>query len=422
MGIIENQHIAKRRKPPHLRSNSNSASSSNEFMSLFSQKPRTHKKKKRARGQSWKFPDIFGEQSWFNRRSTGINEGTKPRNNSRRNSGEAARKLPIPSLATVALIAVTILIAFIALKWDDLNIQTPDLYTFRVLEDSNADQHTITYAATGISNLLPSISTPENAVPESTPLEEESAHGMLVTFEWQQYRVQRGDVVSKIAEKFDVSIGAIIASNDITNVRRLPEGKVIRIPNIDGIPYQIKKGDTLSKIAASFNVPLDVILDVNDIQSDVINAGETIFIPGGRMNDIDLRKSLGDLFMFPLQNRFITSRYGMRKDPINGNLQFHSGVDFRGNIGTPVMASLDGVVSVVGENWLYGKYIIISHSNGYKTLYGHLNSFNVKQGDRVARGRKIGEVGNTGYSTGPHLHFGMYDRNNRLINPLELLN
>ncbi|MDR2730738.1 MAG: M23 family metallopeptidase, partial [Treponema sp.] len=82
----------------------------------------------------------------------------------------------------------------------------------------------------------------------------------------------------------------------------------------------------------------------------------------------------------------------------------------------------DGTVSFTGENWLYGKHIIISHSNGYKTMYGHLNSFSVKQGDRVVRGRKIGESGNTGHSTGPHLHFGIYDKNNKLVNPLELLN
>jgi murein DD-endopeptidase MepM/ murein hydrolase activator NlpD len=167
---------------------------------------------------------------------------------------------------------------------------------------------------------------------------------------------------------------------------------------------------------------LEVILDVNDIRSDNIRQGETIFIPGARMNDIDLRLSLGELFMYPLQSRNITSRYGMRKDPFTGALQFHGGVDFRANIGTAVLASMDGVVSVVSHNRIYGNYIIISHSNGYKTFYAHLNSFNVRQGDRVARGRKIGEVGNTGYSTGPHLHFGMYDRNNRLVNPLELLN
>jgi murein DD-endopeptidase MepM/ murein hydrolase activator NlpD len=63
----------------------------------------------------------------------------------------------------------------------------------------------------------------------------------------------------------------------------------------------------------------------------------------------------------------------------------------------------------------------MTHDNGYKTLYAHLNSYSVKQGDKVARGRKIAESGNTGYSTGPHLHFSVYDRNNKLVNPLELL-
>jgi len=140
------------------------------------------------------------------------------------------------------------------------------------------------------------------------------------------------------------------------------------------------------------------------------------------MNDVDLRMSLGDLFMFPLQTRFITSYYGMRRDPFTGASQFHNGIDFRANTGTTVMASFDGVVEVIGENWLYGRHIILTHSNGYKTLYAHLNSFSVRQGERVTRGRKIGEVGSTGYSTGPHLHFGIYDRNNNLINPLELLN
>ncbi|MCL1827543.1 MAG: peptidoglycan DD-metalloendopeptidase family protein, partial [Candidatus Cloacimonetes bacterium] len=201
--------------------------------------------------------------------------------------------------------------------------------------------------------------------------------------------------------------GAIIASNEIRNARNLQEGAVIRIPNIDGIPYQIKNGDSLTKIAASFNVPLEVILDINDIRSDDITTGETIFIPGARMNDIDLRLSLGELFIYPVPSRFVTSHYGMRKDPISGALTFHTGIDLRANTGTTVMAALDGVVSVVSENWLYGKHIIITHPNGYKTLYGHLNSYAVNQGDRVSRGRKIGEAGNTGYSTGPHLHFGL---------------
>ena len=346
---------------------------------------------------------------------------------------------PIPSIATMAVVAGVIVLAMAALNFEGFNISVPDIYAIVPTEDTEVVEERISkYAATGISGIFGArnetpaattgAATPEN---QGSPGSTEAAavntvndnhHGMLVTFEWQKYKVQKNDSVSGIAQKHGVSVGAIIASNEIRNARRLQEGTVLRIPNIDGIPYQIQKGDNLSRISASFNVPLEVILDVNDIKSDNIKPGETLFIPGARMNDIDLRLSLGDLFAYPLQSRHVTSRYGMRKDPISGALQFHAGVDFRANTGAPVMAALDGTISVVGENWLYGKYIIMTHGNGYKTLYGHLNSYSVKQGDRVARGRKIGEVGNTGYSTGPHLHFGIYDKNNKLVNPLDLLN
>ena len=331
--------------------------------------------------------------------------------------------IPLPSFATLAVIAGTVVITLAALNWEDINNILPEKYIYQPAADSEGEFHAMQYAATGITGILPlqniDVLSADVSEAENQPFSQEQDD--LIVFEWYQHRVQKGESVSVIAEKYDVSVGAIIASNEIRNARTLQEGALIRIPNIDGIPYQIKNGDSLSKIAASFNVPLEVILDINDIKSDNITAGETIFIPGARMNDIDLRMSLGELFMHPVPSRFVTSSYGMRKDPISGVLSFHTGIDLRANTGTPVVAALDGVISVVSENWLYGKHIIITHPNGYKTLYGHLNSFSVKQGDRVARGRKIGESGNTGYSTGPHLHFSIYDNNGKLINPLDLL-
>ncbi|MDR1836136.1 MAG: peptidoglycan DD-metalloendopeptidase family protein [Treponema sp.] len=324
----------------------------------------------------------------------------------------------------------TIVLILAATNWEYINIKTPKEYAYQPAVDTEIERHTMLYAATGITSILPlrgitgteQIESPSEEASKS-PVKDDAVTALndLITFNWQQYRVQRGDSVSVIAERFGVSMGAIIASNEIRNARTLQEGAVLRIPNIDGIPYQIKDGDSLLKIAASFNVPLEVILDINDIKSDAIRTGETIFIPGARMNDIDLRLSLGELFIYPVQGRYITSNFGMRKDPISGALNFHTGIDLRASTGATVMASLDGVVSAVSENWLYGKHIIISHANGYKTLYAHLSSFSVKQGDRVQQGKKIGEAGNTGYSTGSHLHFGIYDRNNKLVNPLELL-
>jgi len=418
--IIEKQHVVKRRKTSSSRHNKKSTNVNTSFMSQFSQKP-AHIRKKSS---------VSPLEAFIEARRQKVVK--IPRNRKSHVNMDIGRKhlggfsFSLPLFGTLAVIAGIVVIALAAFNWENLNIRDPDIYAVNPGEDTEAEQRTIQYATTGITEIINRLPPPamdeisdENA---KTNTQTENPHGSLVTFQWQQYKVKKGDSVSTIAKKFDVSIGAVIASNNITNARKLQEGANLKIPNIDGIPYQIQKGDNLSKISTSFKVPLEVILDVNDIKSDNIKAGDTIFIPGARMNDIDLRLSLGETFMYPLNKKIITSSFGMRKDPINGSLSFHSGIDFRANTGTPVLASLDGVVSFTGENWLYGKHIIISHSNGYKTMYGHLNSFSVKKGDRVTRGKKIAESGNTGYSTGPHLHFGIYDKNNKLINPLELLN
>ncbi|MCL1959234.1 MAG: M23 family metallopeptidase [Spirochaetes bacterium] len=433
-GIIEKQHIAKRVSyssssrqtasqrqkqssfKPTLKSAGIYTGLNVRFMEQFEQKPvRSRKKNPFLR---------FASFAHFLKSNAGHRDKQEKRHNNTIRTGGFS--FPVPSLFTLAVAAGTVVIALAAFNWEDINIKMPEKYVYKPDTETDVERLTMQYAATGITGILPvQISVIETPFPVTetvaAPNAESHGHNDLIIFEWQQYKVKRGDSVSSIAKKFNVSMGAIIASNEIRNARTLQEGAILKIPNIDGIPYQIKKGDSLTKISSSFNVPLEVILDVNDIKSDNIKTGETIFIPGARMNDIDLKLSLGELFIYPLQNKFITSHYGMRKDPINGALNFHTGIDLRANTGTTVIAAMDGVVSVVAENWLYGKHIIITHDNGYKTLYGHLNSYSVKQGDKVAGGKKIGESGNTGYSTGPHLHFSIYDRNNKLVNPLELL-
>jgi len=461
--VIENQNISKRhysqKRTSLFRQDDKSSGYNSEFMNQFNQKSVQSRKKKTSAGNvtrknsaakqgkklgsTIEIPIISIFENIKNSKTKHGGKSSKGYEN-RRRAEESQRSYKterqeknkglvfnIP-IGTIAAAAGTVLIAVAALNWDGINFGAleKEFAAINPVENETAGERIIQYAATGVTGIFGgSLENIQNLGMENDSLinisistDAENPHGLLQLFEWQQYRVQRGDTVSGIAQKHGVSIGAIIASNNISNARRLQEGAVIKIPNIDGIPYQIQRGDSLSRIAASHNVPLEVILDVNDIKSDDIKQGDTIFLPGARMNDIDLRLSLGDLFMYPLSTRSISSYYGMRRDPFNGSLQFHEGVDFRANTGTPVMASFDGIVSVVSENWLYGRYIIISHNNGYKTLYGHLNSFNVRQGERVTRGRKIAETGNTGYSTGPHLHFGIYDKDNKVVNPLELLN
>jgi murein DD-endopeptidase MepM/ murein hydrolase activator NlpD len=244
---------------------------------------------------------------------------------------------------------------------------------------------------------------------------------MAEVFAWQSYKVKRGDTVSQIALDYSVSMDAIIASNGISNVRVLREGETLRIPNMDGIPYTVKNGDSLSGISTAMGVPVEAILDANDLETDIINAGLTLFIPGARMNKEDLKLALGDLFIYPVKGARLSSPFGWRNDPFTGVRRHHAAVDLSAPQGTPVWAAMAGKVSIVGNDLTYGNYIIITHSGGYQTMYAHLHTTSVKQNEQVAQGKQIGTVGTTGYSTGPHLHFAVY-KNGRAVNPLDLLN
>ena len=116
--------------------------------------------------------------------------------------------------------------------------------------------------------------------------------------------------------------------------------------------------------------------------------------------------------IMPIANKDLTrtaSGWGWRIHPIYKIKKFHEGMDFTANIGTDIYATGDGVVeSAAGANMGYGNHIVINHGFGYKTVYAHMSRFKVKAGDRVKRGDVIGAVGNTGTSTGPHLHYEVH--------------
>lgn len=114
---------------------------------------------------------------------------------------------------------------------------------------------------------------------------------------------------------------------------------------------------------------------------------------------------------YPVENPFITQAYGQTESAKKlYKTGFHNGTDFRAPIGTPVYAAEDGNVFAVGNNGRvqYGKFIVIKHGNNLATLYGHLSRQVVQSGDSVKKGDIIGYSGNTGYSTGPHLHLTVY--------------
>jgi murein DD-endopeptidase MepM/ murein hydrolase activator NlpD len=439
LSIIANQHVARRRKPSllHTVPRRDPEIYGADFIRQLKQKP-VHTRRTRTAAAFRPGRSLFsflrpgksaphyraGTGTMDNRGQTVFERKTRPHRPAQKRreprKGGSGFSFPVPSLMSVAVIAGTLVISLLALNWEGISLPTPgpETFAFEPGPDTEGRRNLASYAGITGAQGLPALNVPAEG---DAAAEAEIPLDLTETFEWSAYQVQKGDSVSKIAAKFGVSMDAIIASNSIRNARRLREGETLKIPNMDGIPYTVKKGDSLDKIAKSQGVPLEVILDANDIRSDAIRQGEVLFLPGARMAPEALKLALGELlFIYPVRSR-ITSSFGWRTSPITGQRHYHAALDLAGMTGTPVKAAMDAAVSTVGYNPTFGKFIILSHDGGYQSMYAHLSVVSVKQGERVNQGAKIGEVGDTGLSTGPHLHFAVY-KNGRAINPLDLLN
>jgi len=220
------------------------------------------------------------------------------------------------------------------------------------------------------------------------------------------HKVARGETVWALARRYKTSMRAILQANKIQNPKKeVKVGIKLFIPGAsqisskNGISYRVKSGDTVWRIAERYRIPRSDILRANKLPSSgKIFAGQKLFLPGAQRPRIE--------FQSPLRVRLVvTSRYGYRRHPISGRRNFHHGIDLRAKQRTRVYAAQSGKVIFVG--WLggYGKLVIIKHDNQYTTRYGHLSTIKVRSGQKVKRGTVIGLSGNTGYSTGPHLHF-----------------
>ncbi|MEW6410866.1 MAG: peptidoglycan DD-metalloendopeptidase family protein [Candidatus Zixiibacteriota bacterium] len=117
---------------------------------------------------------------------------------------------------------------------------------------------------------------------------------------------------------------------------------------------------------------------------------------------------------------WVSRGFGMKFDPFTGYKQMHRGIDIASRTGTPIIATADGVVKSISTDNMMGKYVVIDHGYGFKTRYGHLSQFKVKQGQKVKRGDVIALMGSTGYSTGPHLHYEVI-RNGKFFAPSQFI-
>ncbi|MCR5290337.1 MAG: M23 family metallopeptidase [Treponema sp.] len=251
----------------------------------------------------------------------------------------------------------------------------------------------------------------------------DSFSDVALTLSYRSYRVEKGDMIGILAERFGVTQDTIISLNNIRQSRLLQVGQYLKIPNMAGILYTVKEdGETIDKIAEAYKVDAAKCASVNHKEVAVaLKAGDSLFVPDAELDWVTRQEINGDLFTIPIhRSYYLSSRFGWRSSPFTSKRSYHSGIDLACPQGTPIYAALSGKVVSTGFNATYGNFVIIAHHSGYKTLYGHMSAIIAKNGAYVTPGSIIGRVGSTGLSTGPHLHFTVY-KNGKTVNPLNLV-
>ena len=245
------------------------------------------------------------------------------------------------------------------------------------------------------------------------------------------YTVQRGDTISSIAEKFDISVDSVLWENNLTENSKIKEGQVLQILPITGVAHAVKKGDTVYSIAKKYDVDPQVIVNYpfNSFANDEtfqLAIGQVVIVPDGvkpaevlapaptriRQTTPDAGTIAGSgIFVWPAAGT-ITQRF----------VWYHRAIDIANHSAPDVLAADSGKVIIAGwiDNSGYGNRIIIDHGNGYRTLYAHLQRIYVVPGQGVGRGSAIGKMGSTGRSTGTHLHFEVISPSGN-IDPLSVL-
>jgi murein DD-endopeptidase MepM/ murein hydrolase activator NlpD len=241
---------------------------------------------------------------------------------------------------------------------------------------------------------------------------------------YHSYRVKKGDMISVIAENFDVTQDTIISVNNIRQSRLIQIGQYLKIPSMPGILYSVRTdGETPESIALKYEVAVKKCAEVNNMNPETaLTAGTVVFVPDAQLDWVTRQEINGDLFVRPIRARYyLSSPYGWRNSPFTGRRSFHTGVDMACPKGTSIYAALAGKVTTVGFSPVYGNYVIVTHHSGYQTLYGHMSAVLVIRGQHVTTASRLGRVGSTGMSTGPHLHFTVM-KNGKTVNPVNYWN
>ena len=201
--------------------------------------------------------------------------------------------------------------------------------------------------------------------------------------------------------------------NNLRNLLKLPLiNEDIRKLGVGGSKRSANEKDYLSYLLPELNSPIDFNDELDFIERSINLENLSYNQIESKLNDnLDYYLHYPAIYPVSKEKSRISSTYGFRTDPYSKRKRFHEGDDFSSKIGEDVIATANGVIKTSKRNGSFGNYIEIDHGYGFITVYGHLSNRNVKKGDTVARGQKIGEVGNTGRSTAPHLHYEVIYKN-----------
>ncbi len=245
----------------------------------------------------------------------------------------------------------------------------------------------------------------------------------------RKYTVRPGDTVWGLSQQLGLQAETILWTNPRIDesTAHLSVGDELTIPPMDGALHTVGSGDTLSEISLLYEVRLEDILGFapNNLANNLIFPGQQLFVPGG-IRPPPPEESVITYAADHVPGAFIGS--GTFQRPVTGTYVSqgywanHRALDYAGATGSLIRAVDHGVVAYAnfGWNYGYGNMVVIDHGNGFTSLYAHLSTFSVRKGEGVQQGQIVGHMGNSGHSTGPHLHLEIR-RDGRALDPSQFL-
>lgn len=231
-------------------------------------------------------------------------------------------------------------------------------------------------------------------------------------YRFSVYHTSPGDTFASVSKKFGLRETSLRSLNQANDDTEPEDDSSLLVPSQDGIFHVLRPGQGLTDIARAYEIPIKDLLTANHLRGDFeVQPGQVLYLPGAAyLPKKDLRwvslESLRakTLFLKPTTGRFADG-FGMRLHPITHQMAFHEGLDLAPGLGAKVFASQDGKVLFANLRAGYGRLIVLDHGEGLTSWYAHLDKILVKPGQTVKKGDLIGKVGDTGRTTGPHLHF-----------------